>query len=226
MGASFFITAYYLPIWFQVVKGVSAYESGITNIPILLAVVIGTSLSGALVTKIGYCAPFMLVSSLLTSVGAGLITTFEPDTGSQKWIGYQVVIGLGIGVGLQLPVIAVQTVLDMSDIPSATALMFFLQLFGASVFISVGESVLTNKLVSYISQNIPGVDAIATASAGATNIRTIIPSEYLQGVIQAYNDGLTDIFKIVLVMACLTTIGSVAMEWKSVKAKKAETIIA
>ena len=226
MCSAFFTTIYYLPIWFQVVKDVSAYESGIRNIPILFSIVVGTIGSGALVSKIGYYTPFMLASTVLTSIGAGLLTTFDLSTGSPKWIGYQVVIGFGIGLGLQLPLIAVQTVLDMSEVPSATALMIFLQLFGAAIFVSVGESVLTNKLISYISQNVPGVDAVAAASAGATNIRKVIPAEYLIGVLQVYNDALTQVFKIVLVMACLTTIGSMAIEWKSVKGKPTEMVAA
>ena len=110
----------------------------------------------------------------------------------------------------------------MSEVPIATAMMIFLQLFGASVFVSVGNSVLTNKLIAYISQNVPGVSAAAAARAGATNIRNVIPPEYLHGVIQTYNDALTDVFEIILVMACLTSIGSVAMEWESVKGKQTE----
>jgi len=220
MGSAFFVTIYYLPIWFQAVKGVSAFESGIKNIPILLAVVVGTMLSGALVTKIGYYTPFMLASSVLTSIGAGLLTTFTVDTASPKWIGYQVVIGFGIGLGLQLPLIAVQTVLAMSEVPIATALCIFMQLFGAAIFVSVGDSVITNQLVTYISANIPGVDAQAVADTGATNLRNVIAPEYLPGVIQTYNTAITQVFEIVLVMACMTTIGSVAMEWKSVKGKQ------
>lgn len=170
MNSSFFTSIYYLPIWFQAVKGVNAYESGITNIPILLSVVIGTIISGGLVTKIGYYTPFMFAGSILTSVGAGLLTTLELDTGPPKWIGYQAICGFGIGLGLQLPLIAVQTVLDQSEIPLATALVMFMQLFGAAVFVSVGESVLTNRLVTHANQ-IPGVDAVAVANSGATNIQ-------------------------------------------------------
>jgi len=223
LGSVFFVTVYYLPIWFQAVKGVDAYQSGIRNIPVLLAVVVGTIVSGGLVSKIGYYTPFMLASTVLTSVGAGLFTTFELDTGSPKWIGYQVICGFGIGLGLQLPLVAIQTVLDMSEIPTATALILFMQLFGAAIFVSVGESLLTNKLVSYISQVVPGVDAVAVASSGATNIQHAIPPEYLHGVTQVYNDALVQVFKLVLAMSCLTSIGSVAMEWKNVKGKQTQT---
>ncbi|KAG6985279.1 MFS-type efflux pump MFS1, partial [Physcia stellaris] len=222
MGSAFFVTVYYLPIWFQAVKGVSAYQSGIRNIPVLLAVVIGTIVSGGLVTKIGYYTPFMLASTLLTSVGAGLLTTFDLETSSGKWIGYQVICGFGIGLGLQLPLVAIQTVLDMTEIPTATALILFMQLFGAAVFVSVGESLLTNKLVEYISRTVPGVDAVAVASSGATNIQHAVPAEYLHGVLVVYNDGIVQVFKLVLAMSCLTSIGSIMMEWRSVKAKQTE----
>lgn len=220
IGSAFFVAIYYLPIWFQAVKGLSAYESGIRNIPLLIACVIGSILSGMLVTAVGYYAPFMLLSSVLTSIGAGLLTTWQVDTDRAKWIGYQAVIGFGIGLGLQLPQITVQTALDMSEVPIATALIFFLQLFGAAIFVSVGEAVVTNKVVTYISNHVPGVDSRAVTASGATNLSNVIPKQYLNGLIREYNDALTQVFLIIVVMACLTTIGSIAVEWKSVKAEK------
>ncbi|KAL8717164.1 MAG: hypothetical protein Q9225_005574 [Loekoesia sp. 1 TL-2023] len=220
IGSAFFVAIYYLPIWFQAVKGVSAYQSGIRNIPVLIACVVGSILSGMLVSAVGYYAPFMLLSSALTSIGAGLLTTWQVDTGHAKWIGYQAVIGFGIGLGLQLPQITVQTVLPMSEVPIATALIFFLQLFGAAIFVSVGEAVVTNKVVNYIGENVPGVEPKAVTEAGATNLRNVIPGQYLRGLIGEYNDALVQVFLIIVVMGCLTTVGSVAVEWRSVKAKK------
>jgi MFS family permease len=220
IGSAFFTAVYYIPIWFQAVKGVDAFESGIRNIPILLAVVVGTILSGGLVTKIGYYTPFMIAATVITSIGAGLLTTWDVDTGSGKWIGYQVLTGFGIGLGLQLPLVAIQTVLDAKEIPVATALVMFNQLFGASIFVSVGQSVLTNRLVSHIAATIPNVDARQLASSGATEIQKVIPPQYQAGVIQTYNDALVQVFYIVVAMAAMTTIGSVAMPWNSVKGKQ------
>ena len=104
----------------------------------------------------------------------------------------------------------------------ATALVLFMQLFGAAVFVSVGESLLATRLVSYISRTVPGVDAAAVASSGATNIQHAIPVEYLHGVIVEYNSGLMQVFKLVVAMACLTGIGSMGMEWRSVKGKQTQ----
>lgn len=55
MGAAFFLMVYYLPIWFQAVKGASAVKSGIMNIPMILSLVIMSVIAGGLVTVIGYC---------------------------------------------------------------------------------------------------------------------------------------------------------------------------
>ncbi|KAF2499315.1 MFS general substrate transporter, partial [Lophium mytilinum] len=101
LGASFFIMVYYLPIWFQAIKGVSATKSGIMNLPTILGLVIMSMISGGLVTVIGYYTPFMLASTILMTIGAGLLTTFETDTGHAKWIGFQFLFGAGVGLGMQ-----------------------------------------------------------------------------------------------------------------------------
>lgn len=70
------------------------------NLTMLLAQVILSIVAGACVTQFGYYTPFMIISSLLMAVGAGLLSTFQPDTGSGKWIGYQVIFGAGVGTGM------------------------------------------------------------------------------------------------------------------------------
>jgi hypothetical protein len=54
-------------------------------------------------------APWMIAGTILMSIGFGLITTFKPDTDSPKWIGLQVLAGVGVGLGMQQPLMAVQT---------------------------------------------------------------------------------------------------------------------
>ena len=100
--------------------------------------------------------------------------------------------------------------------------MFFLQLSGAAIFVSVSESVLSNRVINYISQYVPGVDAARVALAGATSFRDLVPAEYVDGIVREYNEALTQVFEIAVVMACLTAVGSLAMEWRSVKEGKME----
>ncbi len=67
------------------------------NLPLVVSVVLFTIISGAGTTAIGYYGPFMLLSTILASIGAGLLTTFEVTTAHPAWIGFQVLYGNWIG---------------------------------------------------------------------------------------------------------------------------------
>ncbi|PQE27354.1 putative DHA14-like major facilitator ABC transporter protein [Rutstroemia sp. NJR-2017a WRK4] len=222
LGSYFLLMIYYLPIWFQAVKGDSAVHSGISNIPMLLTLVTVSVFAGVGVTTIGYYAPLMIASSILSAIGIGLIYTFKPDTNHSAWIGYQALAGIGIGLGMQQPLIAVQTVLDISQVPIGTSVIIFLQTLGGALFVSIGQNVFSNKLVQNLAKYVPGLDPAVVLNTGATSIQRTIDKQYLAGVTLAYNDALTESFLVAAIMAALTIIGSVAIEWKSVKGKKIE----
>lgn len=227
IGASFYILLYYIPIWFQAVKGVSAITSGIHNIPLVLSVVVGAIGSGGLVAAIGYYTPFMILSTVFLSVGEGLITTWDEGTGHSKWIGFQIICGLGIGMGLQQPLIAIQVVLEQAEIPTGTAVLVFFQTLGASIFVSIANNQFQNKLISHVKSSAPGVNPGLVVEVGATNIGLAVNSTLQrQEVVHAYNEALTASFQIALVMACLTVFGAVFIEWKSVKGKQIEAAAA
>lgn len=219
IGAAFLSSVYYLPIWFQAVKSASAVNSGVMNLPLLISNVVASIISGVAVTTFGYYTPFMLLASIITPVSYGLMTTFHPDTPHSKWIGYQVLAGFGIGFGVQQPLIAVQVVLDIADVPTGTALMVFMQVLGGALFVSVDENVFSNKLVHYIVEYAPVVDPAVVLGAGATGIKQVVDSANLPGVLLAYNDAITQTFIVGAAMAGISTIGALVVEWKSVKGK-------
>ncbi|KAJ7671545.1 major facilitator superfamily domain-containing protein [Mycena polygramma] len=222
MGSSFFILVFYLPIWFQAIKGVSAVKSGIDNIPMVLSLVVGSILSGALVSVWGYYTPWMLASSVLMAIGAGLISTFKTNTGHAHWIGYQVIYGLGYGFGAQAPLIAAQTVLELHDIPTGTSINIFLQTLGGALFISVGQNVFQNKLLSGLVSRVPGVAPVIVFAAGATNLKNAIDPQYLPVVLEVYNNALVSAFYVSIAMASLSLLGGLIMEWRSMKGKNIE----
>ncbi|KAI5268918.1 MFS transporter [Aureobasidium subglaciale] len=222
LGAAFFLFVYYLPIYFQAIKGVSATKSGIMSLPLILGVVICSVVAGGLVTTFGYYAPFMIASSVFMAIGAGLLTTFKVDTGHAEWIGYQALFGIGVGLGMQQILIAVQTVLPAADIPTGTAIVMFFQTLGGALFISVGQNVFTNKLVSGLKAAVPDLDPAIVLQTGATELKTAIGAQYRDGVLLAYNNALANSYYVAVALATLSIIGSLAVEWKSVKGKKIE----
>jgi len=222
LGAAFFVMVYFLPIWFQAIKGKSPVDSGVANIPMVLSLVVFSLVAGGLVTGFGQYAPFMILSSVLASIGAGLITTFQVDTPSGQWIGYQILFGAGLGLGMQQTLIAVQTVLPKADVPIGTAIVMFAQTLGGAIFISVAQNVFTNKLLAEVQLVVPDIDPAQVLNSGATNLAANIAPQYIEGVRIAYNRALTNTFEVSVATACLTIIGAAFIEWKSVKGKKIE----
>ncbi|KAF1838625.1 MFS general substrate transporter [Decorospora gaudefroyi] len=220
MGAAFFLIIYYLPIWFQAIKGASATKSGIMNLPAVLGVVILSMLSGVAVTALGYYTPFILVSSILMAIGGGLLTTLEVDSGSPKWIGYQFIFGAGVGLGMSQTLVAVQTVLPANDIPIGTAIVIFSQTLGGALFVSVGQNVFTNQLIKNLASVVPDVDASLVLNTGATELKKAVPAPFLSGVLSAYSEALTQTFYVAVACGTMSIIGALFIEFKSTKGKQ------
>ncbi|KKY27674.1 putative mfs multidrug [Phaeomoniella chlamydospora] len=219
LAASMMILIYYIPIWFQAVKGVNAVKSGIMTLPSILSLVIASIASGVVVQHVGYYVPVMITGPVISSIGAGLLTTFKPDTGSPHWIGYQFLYGFGLGQGMQATSLAAQAVLPRPDAPIGVALMFFGQQLGGAIFVAVGENVFAQKLIKGL-QSVPGVNAEAVANAGATDLRNIISSSLLPQVLKVYNRALIQVWYVATAMTCLTIIPAFFMEWKDVRKSK------
>ncbi|KAL2133511.1 hypothetical protein VTI74DRAFT_2237 [Chaetomium olivicolor] len=223
LGGAFLGSVYYLPIWFQAVKDASAVRSGIMNLPMLVAVVLLSVIAGAIVTMWGYYTPFMIAGSALAAVGYGLTITFEPETSSAAWIGYQIIIGAGVGIGFQQPLIAVQTVLDIDDVPTGTSLVIFLQTLGGALFVAVSQNVFANKLVEFVGEYVPEIpDPSSILAVGATSVQKVIEPALLPAVKLAFNDALTHTFIVFTALAALSIFPALAVEWRSVKGKRVE----
>ncbi|KAL8857059.1 MAG: hypothetical protein Q9178_006351 [Gyalolechia marmorata] len=226
LGGSFFVLIYFVPIWFQAIKGVSATKSGIMVLPMILSLVLVSVISGIGVTTLGYYTPFMIISSILMAIGVGLMSTWKPDTNHSMWIGYQAIYGLGVGFGMQQPLIAVQTVLPLEDVPIGTTVIIFLQTLGGALFISVGQNIFNNRLISNLVANVPSLDPALVLRTGATDLKGAVDPAVIGDVLSAYNSAITQTFYVSVAIAALSIFGAVAMEWKSVKGKKIETVTA
>ena len=223
LGGGFFLLIYFLPIWFQAIRGTSAIHSGIDSIPLILSNTVGIIFSGGLTTAFGYYMPYVYTCVFFTSLGSGLLTTLTVNTGTGRWIGYQILYGFGCGCAFQLPQIAAQAVLPLEDVSIGVAFTLFCEVLGGALFVSAGNNVLGNSLVSYIGAlKVPGVDPQALVHLGATELRDYVPRQYLAETVIAYNHALRNTFRIALILSCLSLLGAAGMEWKSTKAKKLE----
>lgn len=184
----------------------------------MLSMVLATIVGGLCTQKIGYYTPFAIAGACLMSVAAGLLTTLQPTTPAGRWIGYQILYGFGMGLVFQAPNLAVQTVLPRRDVPVGTSLLFFSQLLGATIIVSVGENVLDNQLVKRLS-GLPGFEPSLVTSGGATALLDALPADVRPLALPLYNEALRSVFRIGLVVSCLSVLGAVSLEWKSILKK-------
>ncbi|CAG8384761.1 unnamed protein product [Penicillium salamii] len=225
-SASFILLIYYLPIWFQAIKGDSANQSGIHSLATVLSVVVFAIGSGLSVTLVGYYTPFMIAGSMVMAVGAGLLLLFKVDTPLSMWLGFQIVFGAGAGIGLELPNIAVQTVLPEEDVSVGTSLVVFARSLGGAIFVSVGQNVFSNHIVSGMIARVPQLDPSVVLQAGATDLQQTVSQairslslddDVLTRVLEIYSDAIVQTFMVALVIACISIIGALGVEWRTVK---------
>jgi hypothetical protein len=215
-----FVPIYYLPEWFQVIKGASPTHSGVMNIPMFIAQIVSSVVSGVLVTKLGYANPWIFFGSAFVAIGNGLYTTMSGSTNHDRWISYQVIQGLGSGMIAQMPLIAVQTVLSGPQTPIGISIVTFFQFFGGSLFVAIAETVFSSVLRSELVKSAPGVDVAAVIAAGSAAVRHTVTPEQLPGVLGAFNKAITSTFYVGVGGAVAAFLVGWGIEWKSVKGKK------
>lgn len=178
-------------------------------------------IAGGLITAIGYYSAIILPSMVLFAVGSGLITTFTISTPLRQWFGYQVLAGLGVGVGFQSGIVVVQTVLPRDWIPLGTACVQFFQSLGGALFIAVAQTVFQNGLIEGISRDVPGLDPHIFINSGASQVRSIVEqiglSQFMTQVLEAYLAGLKNAYYITVACSSAAFVVALGLEWRSVK---------
>ncbi|KIL93774.1 hypothetical protein FAVG1_02335 [Fusarium avenaceum] len=211
---------FYLPVWFQVVKGKSSQDSGIALLPLLLSSVLMVMLGGVLVSKIGYYTPFAIGGAAILVVGSALFTTWTADVGTGKWVGYQMIAGAGMGLALQQPAIAIQTVLSDSDSAVGLSILNFVNFFGGTIFITVSQSLFQGQLQTKITKYVPDIDIQQLTNSGAAGVKSLVPADKMELVLSAYNDSMKAIWYLGLGLACAALLASFGFEWKTIKTDK------
>jgi hypothetical protein len=214
--------AYYVPIYFQAVRSLSAQDSGLRTLIFGVTIAIATLAAGYLVTRLGYYVPFMFIGAAIFALGSGLLTTLKLDSGPEKWLSYQLVAGIGYGVPSLMPFYALQAVLSDEDVPTANALIMFSQCLGGSLGLSIAQNIFSSELVKGL-RGIDGVDVQMVVNAGASDVVRVVEGlgvEVVQKVLEAYNGGLTKAFWLAVAGAGLAMVCSFGIENRNLKGKK------
>ncbi|OQV10926.1 hypothetical protein CLAIMM_14846 [Cladophialophora immunda] len=215
------ILIFYLPYWFQAIQNISATQAGIRTLPLILPFVLVGIAAAAFTQIIRTYVPTMVFAPVPCAIGAGLLSTLSPESGPDKWIGYQLLFGFGIGCGYQNAQLAPQYVLPRADVPLGMGLTYFAQQLGGSIFLAVGQNVLSSSLVHDL-RGVARVDAQDIIETGATDLRHLVTSDKLDAGISVYSHALTRVFLVAAVTTAVMAVGAFMVEWKEIKEKPTE----
>jgi EmrB/QacA subfamily drug resistance transporter len=185
----------YLPTYMQYVQGTSATASGVRLLPMVLALLVASIAAGNAVSRTGRYKIFPLTGAAGMTIGLYLLSRLDTDTGFWEASAYMAVLGLGIGLGMQVLTIAVQNTVDYADLGVATSGVTFLRSigssFGAAIFGTVYANQLTPNLAAAVASLPPGVDPRALQVPTALHA---LPGAVSAPVIKAYSDSLHVVF--------------------------------
>lgn len=145
------------------------------------------------------------------------MSTLKPESPNAKWIGYQILVGLGRGCGIQMPIVACQNVLPPAQIPVGMAVITFAQQFGGGLFLAFGQLVFSHGLVEGLEKFAPSVDAQEVIRAGATAVRDVVAKADLRDVLEAYNLGVSQCFYLAAGCSAVTVFAAFGMGFGTVK---------
>ena len=205
VGITLFAMMIYLPQYLQIVKGMTPMASGLMTLPMVLSHVLGSLVSGRLVSRYGRWKIFPTVGLLLIAAGMALLSRL--DAGSpHALIGVEVaVLGIGFGVSMPTLLVAAQNAVDRRDMAVATAGVGFFRSLGGAVGVAAFGAILTNRVHDEMTRLLA---AAHLRFEGAVNLGT---PEAIRGlapavrriVVHAFADAMSTVFLIAVPPALL-----------------------
>jgi EmrB/QacA subfamily drug resistance transporter len=164
VGLALFGSIVYMPLYLQIVKGVGATTSGLQLTPMMLGLLLTSIASGFLISKFGRYKVFPIAGTAVMTLG--LLLLWRLDTGSSLLTaaGDMVVVGLGIGMVMQVLVLAVQNSVDHRLLGVATSGAILFRQIGGSIGIALFGAVFANRLHADLAEQLPGVPLPGTAT--------------------------------------------------------------
>jgi MFS family permease len=211
LGTTFFVTAtmfaaiIYIPVYLQLVDGESAERSGVLLLPLMAGMLTTSIGSGRLVTRFGRYKAFPVMGTALMAIGMWLLSRLGAHTSLGVASVYMVVFGVGMGMTLQIVVVAVQNAVERRDIGSATSSVSFFRNIGAACGSALLGTILVGRLGYWLPRLVPRGTSLSLSKAFTitpTQFRAL-PGPARAGVSEAFVHSLHVVFTVGIPIAGL-----------------------
>jgi EmrB/QacA subfamily drug resistance transporter len=209
VGFALFGAITYLPLFLQVVKGASPTGSGLQLLPLMGGLLITSIASGQVITRTGHYKPFPIAGTAVMALGLYLLSTMDPSISREAIIGFMFVLGLGLGLVMQVLVLAVQNAVDYSDLGVATSGATLFRSMGGALGTSVLGAIFANRLSNQLKSALPA--GASAPSSGEVNPQQIahLPAALHAAYLHAFTTSLSSVF----IVAALVAVVAFVLSW-------------
>jgi MFS family permease len=207
VGVAMFGSSTFLGQYFQVARGATPTEAGLLTLPMIAGNLIGSVLSGQLISRTGKWKRYLVAGSVLLIGGLGLAGTMDHTTELWQSGVFTAILGLGLGMLMQNLVLAVQNTVSASDIGTASASVAFFRSVGGAIGVSVLGAIMSNRVKELATQGLAdaGIRAGSGASGASLDLADM-PAPIRDIMRAAYGDATAEIFLIAGAIAVVALI--------------------
>ena len=216
VGVAMFGAIIYLPVYLQVVRGVSPTTSGLMLLPIMAGLFIASIGSGQIIARVGRYKIFPILGTAFMTIGMGLFSTLTIHTSFAVTSLFMLITGFGLGLVMQVLILAVQNGVDYKDLGTATSLAAFFRSMGGAFGTALLGAVLNDRLIGNLRKALPAaarahVPEIAREIVGSPAQLKLLPSPIHTAATVAYVRTIDTVFLIATPVVAIAFFLSLAL---------------
>lgn len=219
VGLTMFGSIIFLPVFLQLVSGVSATNSGLLLLPLMGGIVAAAATSGRLITRIGRYKLFPVIGTAVMTVGMYLLSRMDAQTTRVTASVFMAVLGIGIGLVLQVLVLAVQNSVAQRDLGIATSAASLFRSLGGAFGTAMFGAILRSRLDHFLPRLVPGggnASELVSLEGSPQRIRAL-PAPLRDGLVEAFARSIHSVFLWTVPLAALAFVIVVFMKEKPLR---------
>ncbi|KAJ5487747.1 hypothetical protein N7530_002047 [Penicillium desertorum] len=138
--------AYYLPLYAQSALAATALMSGLYLLPLIVSCALAAAAAGIFMQRTGKYLPVMYIAQGFLVLGSGLLISLKFESNITRLIIFQILVGIGVGMNIEAPILAAQAAASVRDTAAVTATMGFVRSLSTAISVVVGGVVFQNEM--------------------------------------------------------------------------------
>jgi MFS family permease len=195
VGIAMFGTSVFLSQYLQIAKGKSPTSSGLLTIPMVLGVMVSSTVIGRVITNTGRYKRWMVLGTILLTGGLTLMGTLDETTSLAELAVFMLAIGAGVGMVMQNLVLVVQNTLPVHELGAGSAIIAFFRSLAGAIGVAALGAVLASKVRTTVADGLTAHGIHAPPSTGNQVPDVHKLAQPLRGIVEhAYGLGVGEIF--------------------------------